>query len=881
MALASDRIAGCIKSAVYPSVKSFEVLIMLVPVSWLKDYVDIVLPIEELTERLTLAGMEIDAVEHVGDWWDETTILVGEVMAVLPHPNADRLVLVDVDYGAPEVQRVVTGAPNLYVFKGMNRAEGTLPVLKVAFARAGAVLVDAHSEVKPPPKKALKPSKIRGVESAGMVCSELELGLSDEHEGIILLAEDAPVGRSLKEYLGDTVLVVELTTDMARCLNMIGVAREVAALTGAPLHLPDDEVHPSGGDQASDYVDVRIDDPELCNRYTGTMIVGVTVGPSPQWMQERLRKAGMRPINNVVDITNYVMLEWGQPLHAFDYDTLRERALRHGNAKPTIIVRRAHAGEKFTTLDTVTRELDDSMLMITDTAGSIAIAGVMGGLESEVSATTTHVLLESATFEGINNRRSGQKLKLFSEASYRFARGIPAELNAVAARRAAELLRRYAGGRIVPGIVDAYPVPQVQPVVYTTERDMRRLLGMPVTFYEVRSALQRLDFSVKRVNAVDTNAPAEATFALAYEAGEPFLECVPPWHRLDVRIPADLTEEVARIIGYEHVGMSLLNAPLPPQHHFQIYETEERIRDILVSAGLQETINRTLTTPEDHDKLHMGGNVPYVELANPLAPERRVMRRTLLVSAMENLVRNLRFSERLATFEVGRAYLPEEGDGVLPKEDRRVSLLLVGPRIPRDFYHPDPQDEMDFFDLKGVIEILLDRLGFKQTVVEYRARPDTETFSPRCAEIWVDGRKAGIMGELHPSARAAFNLPNVRISLAELTVDALVKPNWGLDPMVPISNYPQIVEDLAFEVGEEITVRRIYDVIRATADARLVDIELFDLYRGEPLAAGNKSLAFRLTYQSNDRPLTEKEVAFLRQRIAAAVEKDTGGKLRS
>ena len=858
---------------------------MRVPISWLKETVDIVLPIEELAERLTLAGMEIDAIEQVGEWWDAKTILVGQVVAVLPHPNADRLVLVDVDYGGadtqgPVIQRVVTGAPNLFVYKGMSVAEGTLPVLKVAFARAGAELVDAHSEVKPPPKKILKPSKIRGVESSGMVCSELELGISEEHEGIMLLSEDAPVGMSLKEYMGDTVLVVELTTDMARCLNMIGMAREVAALTGAQLRLPADELQASGSDDADSFVGVRIDDPDLCNRYTGTMIVDVKVGPSPQWMQDRLRKAGMRPINNVVDITNYVMMEWGQPLHAFDYDILRDRALRHGDGKPTIIVRRARSGEKFTTLDNVVRELDDSMLMITDTAGSIAIAGVMGGLESEVSDTTTNVLLESATFEGINNRRTGQKLKLFSEASYRFTRSIPAELNALAARRAAELLRLYAGGRVVPGIVDAYPVPQAQPVVYTTESDMRRLLGMPVTFYEVKSALQRLDFDVKRVSTVDAKAPAEATFALARGENEPLLECRPPWHRLDVRIPADLTEEVARIIGYEHVGMSFLNAPLPPQRHFQVYETEEKIRDILVGAGLQEIINRTLTTPEDHDKLRVGGNVPYTELANPLAPERRVMRRSLLVSAMENLARNLRYSERLMTFEVGRVYLPEEGDGVLPKEDRRVSLLVTGPRTVTDFYHPNPADEMDFFDLKGVIEVLLNRLGFKESVVEYRGRPDTETFGPRCAEVWVNGRMAGMMGELHPAVRAAYGLPNVRVALAELEVTEMIKPHWGQDPMVPISNYPQTVEDVAFEVAEEITVRRVHDVIRATGDSRLVEIELFDLYRGEPLAPGNKSLAFRLTYQSNDRPLTEKEVTYLRQRIVAAVEKDTGGKLR-
>ena len=855
---------------------------MRVPISWLKEYVDLTLPIPELAERLTLAGMEMDAVEQIGDWWNPATLVVGEVIAVHPHPNADRLVLVDVLHGNDAPQRVVTGAPNLFVYRGMSQADGTLPTLKVAFARTGAELVDAYSDATPPPKKTLKPSKIRGIESAGMVCSERELGISEEHEGIIFLPEDAPIGMPLRDYLGDSVLEVELTPDMARCLNVIGIAREVAALTDTPLRLPADAWQPSGEDLAEEYVAVRIDDPALCHRYTALVITDVTVGESPKWLQERLRKAGMRPINNVVDITNYVMLEWGQPLHAFDYDVLRNRAQRQGDPKPKIIVRRAQAGEKCTTLDDVTRELDDSMLMITDTAGSIAIAGVMGGQESEVSAATRTILLESATFEGINNRRTGQKLRLFSEASYRFARSIPAELNALAARRAAELLRQVAGGRIVPGIVDAYPVPQVTPLVYTTARDMQRLLGMPVTLEQVEAALARLDITSRRVAAIAADAPADATFALAYVPGDELLECTPPWYRLDVRIPADLTEEVARIIGYEHVGMTLLSTTLPTQRHFPLYETEERIRDILVGAGLQETISRTLTTPEEHAKLRLADAAgPYVELANPLAPERRAMRRSLLVSALENLARNLRFTDRLATFEIGRAYLLEQGDGVLPREERRVSLLLCGPRTPRDFYHPASDDEMDFFDLKGVVETLLGRLGYKATVVDFRARPDTATFGPRCAEVWVNGHHLGLMGELHPAVRAAYALPNARVCVAELNLEALVKPHWSHDPMRPISSYPPVVEDLAFEVGEEITARRVVEVIRGLGDGRVVEIDLFDVYRGEPLAAGHKSLAYRLTYQSLDRSLAEKEVEALRRRIVTAVEQATGGKLRS
>lgn len=403
---------------------------MRVPVSWLKEYVEINLPVDELAERLTLAGLEVAGLEPIGDWWDPQTLVTGQVVAVKPHPNADRLVLVDVEHGVAEPQQVVTGAPNLFQYRGQSVAEGNLPVIKVAFARRGATLVDAYSEEIPRPFTTLKPAKIRGVKSEGMVCSERELGLSEEHEGILVLPEDAPVGVPLGEYLGDTVIEIELTPDMARCLSMVGVAREVAALTGGDLRLPDDSVHAQGDDDAAGYVDVAIEDAALCARYTALIIRDVQVGESPTWMQDRLRKAGMRPISNIVDITNYVMLEMGQPLHAFDYDLVAQRAA-HGE-KPVITVRPGRPGETLETIDHVNRKLDDSMLLITDQAGPIAIAGVMGGLETEVHDATVNVLLESATFEGVNNRRTSQSLKLHSEASHRFTRGIPATLNDMA-----------------------------------------------------------------------------------------------------------------------------------------------------------------------------------------------------------------------------------------------------------------------------------------------------------------------------------------------------------------------------------------------------------------------------------------------------------------
>lgn len=859
---------------------------MLVPISWLKEYVDLSGSTAELAQRLTLAGLEIATVHQVGDWWDPATLTVGQVRAILPHPDADRLVLVDVDYGGAELQRVVTGAPNLYAY----RDAATLPILKVAFAREGAVLLDAYSDQRPRPKKQLKASKIRGVRSAGMVCSERELGISEEHEGIILLPEDAPIGTPLRDYLGDEVLEIELTPDMARCLSVIGIAREVAALTDTPLRLPaEPPAVAANGAPASDYAKVTIVDPDLCNRYTALIIKDVQVAPSPRWLQERLTKAGMRPINNIVDITNYVMLEWGQPLHAFDYDILVQRAQRVGDAIPTIIVKRAQAGEKFTTLDNVPRTLDESMLMITDTAGSIAIAGVMGGQESEVSDATRTILLESATFEGINNRRTASQLRLPSEASYRFARGVPATLNPIAARHAAELMRQYAGGQVVAGMVDAYPVAQPVRTVYTTVSDMRRLLGMAVSQEAILNALQRLDFQAKVVSDVAATAATEATFALHHLPGEALIEAVAPWHRLDVAIPADLTEEVARIIGYEHVGATLINDVLPTQQRNDLFMTEELVRSVLSGIGLQEIINHPLTNPENHAKLQApaitksgnGDAAPYITLLNPIMPERRAMRRSLIVSTLENLARNLRHTARLATFEVGRVYLPEKGDGILPLEDRRTCIALTGPRRLTTF-HPDPSatEEMDFFDLKGVVELLLQRLGYSANRTEYRAQPATGVFGPRCAEIFVDGHSVGLLGEIHPQVRAAFDLGAGRVNVAELRIQPLLKPHWELQPMQPISAYPPVVEDLAFEVAEAVTAQQVQQAIRQGGDERLTLVELFDIYRGDPLPAGHKSMAYRLTYQSLQRGLNEKEVSHLRQRIIKTVESATGAKLR-
>jgi phenylalanyl-tRNA synthetase beta chain len=858
---------------------------MLVPISWLKDYVNLDLPLAQLAERITLAGLEVEAIERTGDWWDPETVLVGRIVAVKQHPNADRLVLVDVDYGAGEPEQVVTGAPNLFEYKGME----PLPTLKVAFARAGAVLFDAYSDERPRPKKKLKPSRIRGVASNGMVCSERELGLSEEHEGILILPEDAPVGLPLRDYLGDEVLSLGLTVDMARCLSMIGVAREVAALTGAALHLPHDEQAVTEGREADRYVAVEIEDPDLCNRYTAMLISDVQIGSSPIWMQDRLNKGGMRPISNVVDISNYVMLEWGQPTHAFDYDLLVERAKRSGAETPIITVRRARTGEKLTTLDGVERELDDSMLLITDTLGPVAIAGVMGGAETEVHDGTRNVLLESATFDNISTRRTAQKLKLHSEASQRFTRGIPATLNPIGARRAAVMMREYAGGRIVPGIVDTYPVPQQERVAYTTESNVRRLLGMDVTLDGIAASLERLDIACERLDALPGSLEelGESAMGLHIDGGEPVLRCIAPWHRLDIALPADLAEEVARMLGYETIPLTLMDDVLPPQRRNLQLETEEKIRDILVGCGLQETISYSLTTVENHDRVFRASPgsgeqaVPWIRLLNPLSARRVVMRRDMLVSALENLAYNYRYTTRYPIFEIGRVYRPEDGDGVRPDEDPRLCILLAGQRRPSSLY-PDPAgaEPFDFFDLKGIVETMLQRLGYPGNEIEY-VPEHNRAYTATCAAIRLRGGSLGIMGEVDPQVLLDFEIPaGVRAYAAQMHIRPLIRPGWQLQPMAPISNYQPVVEDLAFVVGEEVTNAQLLDAIRKAGGTLLASADLFDIYRGQPVPEGHKSMAYKLTYESVDEPLKESQVVSLRNRIIRRVSEAVGGTLR-
>ncbi|HEV3075204.1 MAG TPA: phenylalanine--tRNA ligase subunit beta, partial [Thermoanaerobaculia bacterium] len=497
--------------------------------------------------------------------------------------------------------------------------------------------------------------------------------------------------------------------------------------------------------------------------------------------------------------------------------------------------------------------------------------------------------LEAATFDAVAVRQAARQLKLHTEASSRFTRGVPATLNEVAVRRAAGLLERLAGGRL-SAIVDRYPVPQAPRRACLTASEVRRQLGLPLELPEIRGCLERLEFTVEELppagaadSAAAPGAGAEASFGLRVEPGEAVLLCTAPWYRLDVEVPADLTEEVARIVGYAAIPPTRLSDTLPPPFPNPLLETEERIRDLLVSCGLYEHINYTLTTVESHENLGLPRLPPerYVALDNPLSANRRVMRRSMLVSAVEALAANLRYTDRIRCFEVGRVYLPEQGYGIRPREERRVSVLLTGPRR-RASVHADPAgpEPLDFFDLKGVLEALLSSLGWLDKV-EVVPRPEEAPFGPRCAELAAGGDRLGILGELHPAVAERFGLAGRRVCVAELAIEPLVETSWQREAMPPLSNYPAVVEDLAFVVPEEVSAHDLAAAIRQAGAPLLVALELFDLYRGEPLSAGTKSLAFQLSFQSQDATLGSAEVGAVRRRIEQAVAETLGGKLRA
>ncbi len=820
---------------------------MRIPLSWLREYIKLDVPLDELTRRLTMAGLEVEAVEHIGKDWDPDKIVVGQVVSVRQHPNADRLVLVTVDYGKGKPMEVVTGAPNLRVGDTGQ---------KVVFATVGARLIDPYADTLK--YQILKPSKIRGVSSEGMVCSEKELGISDEHTGIIILPDDAPVGMPLAEYWGDTVLDLDLTPNLARCLSVVGAAREIAAIFDIPFDAPAPTVH-AEGDSIEGQIDIEILDPDLCPRYSAALIKGVKIGPSPQWMQRRLTLAGMRPINNIVDITNYVMLEWGQPLHAFDYHRVRPRT---PGGTPTIIVRRAREGEKMTTLDGNERVFTGDMLLITDGGGPVAVGGVMGGLESEVTEATADILLEAASFNNISIRRTSGALKIPSEAAYRFGRGVDPETTLIALRRAAELMRELAGGTVAKGLADVYPVKAQRKTIDLKVTEVKRLLGIELAPERVARMLTLLGFACQVI-----------------EGDVPIVRTRVPSFRLDVSIPADLVEDIARLYGYDNLPTTLIEDQMPVQQRNVGLELEEKARDILVGCGLTETISYSLTNLESVAKLSPSKERPdpeaYLKVTNPLSREHEYLRRTLLNTTLETVASNLRFVERVAIFEIACVYLARQGQA-LPEEPRRLSIALTGPRESRSWLTKGGM--MDFYDLKGVVETLCKHLGIAEA--SYVPTQHVSFHPGRVASLRVGEKEIGVLGEVHPQVRANFDLPEQCVCLAELDLDALLAAANPVQQFKPISRMPALKEDLAVVVDEDVAPDMLEKAIRQAGGFLLADVVLFDVYRGEQIGANKKSLAYSLTFQAPDKTLTSEIVAKQRARIIKSLAEQFNAQIR-
>lgn len=825
---------------------------MRVPISWLNEFVTVNIPLPELAERLTRAGLEVSAIEYIGIpgadlVWEPEMILVANVLEVRQHPNADRLVVADVDYGAEQPHTVVTGAPNLFPFKG----QGRLPhPLKAVFAREGAELYDGHADGRV--KMILKGRPVRGVMSNAMLCSEKELGLSDEHEGILLLPDDAPVGMPLREYLGDAVIEIDVLPNMARCLSILGVAREVAALLGQELRMPDMPLAAHGA-AVADRARVTIETPDLCPRFTVTLIEGVRVQPSPLWMQRRLTMAGMRPISNVVDISNYVMLELGQPNHMFDADRVQDQHL---------LIRRPHSGERLTTLDGKEHQLAPDQLLVCDPSGPLSLAGVMGGATSEVSDTTTRVLVEAAVWEPTIIRRMSTALRARSEASKRFERGVDYDVAPLTQRRLLSLLQQYAGGTPAEGMVDAYPRPWQTIVLDLTPREVRRILGLDLVPAEIAGLLRPLGFGCEL-----TDAAVRVTV---------------PSFRRDVSLLADLCEEVARMYGYDRIPLTNMADELPEQRANLPQERENKIRDVLVGAGLDEVITYSLTSMESVAKINPvdADAAQYLRLANPLTSEREYLRRSLLPTLLEALVSNVAERDKTALFEIGHVYL-RQPEQLLPDEPLQLGIVLAGVRHALAWHTPT-SDVCDFFDLKGIVETILERLNIAAKVRFVPLTDDPRLHPGRSARLVAandDTQLFGVLGELHPQVRERMGLSLPRVPVAELNLGELLllaeSPRYR-----SISRFPAISQDLAVIVDQHLAAARVDATIRKYAGPQLESVLLFDVYTGPQIGAGKRSLAYRLTFRAPDRTLSDNDIAKVRAKIIRGLEFDLKATIR-
>jgi phenylalanyl-tRNA synthetase beta chain len=798
-----------------------------VPLLWLREYCSPELDTAHVADRLTMTGTKVEAIHaHGVDGLEH--FVVGRVLSASRHPEADRLSVCTVDDGQGEPRQIVCGAPNV--------AAGQT----VAVARPGAVM---------PGGATLRKVTLRGVESDGMILAEDELGIGTDHAGILVLEADglAP-GTALDQLLelSTDVLELEITSNRPDCLSVFGVARELHAATRAPLSAPPWSDDP-GGQGPVERASVEVRCPELCPRFTARVFDDVRIGPSPPWLKARLMAAGQRPISNVVDITNYVMLVTGQPLHAFDLDRV---------AGGRLIVRRAGPGEQVETLDGQRRTLDEEMVVIEDDQGPTSIAGVMGGARSEVDDQTTRVLMEAANWDGPNIHRTSLKLGLRSEASGRFEKQLQPEQALEAQAVATRLMIELCGARPRPGTIDVGG-PGPEPVrIRLREARVTELLGLSIPLQTQREILQALEFGVADApGGLDVSPPA--------------------FRRGDVTREADVIEEVARLYGLEK-----LPSTLPSRHGvYGRLTPRQRLRrraaDVLTAQGLDEIIGWSFNGPEAARRLRLDPEQPELELENPMSVEQSRMRRTLLPSLLDVAAANLaRGADALRLFETGAVFLPVQGER-LPQEPQHVAGLLIGPARPATWRDPEPS-KADFFAAKGVVEGLMAGLR-----AEFSLERNIANFlhPARRATLIVAGQAAGWLGEVHPVVAAEWDIEHT-VAAFELNLDAVPEPQAALYSEIP--TFPEVREDLAVVVGQEVSSDQVVEVIRRSGGPLLCGAQVFDVYRDpERLGEGKVSLALRLSFRAPDRTLTDQEVAGQRQLIIDALASELGGRVRA
>lgn len=816
---------------------------MKVPYRWLKDYVDTALPPEELARLMTMAGLEAEQLSRIGDDWNN--VFVGEVMAVTQHPDADRLVLADVAAGEHRLT-VVTGAPNI--------AAGQ----KVALALAGARLIDGYSEELK--YKTLKPGMIRGIASEGMVCSEKELGISGEHEGILVLEPDAPAGTPLREYLGDTVIEFEITPNLVHAFSVFGIAREAGAITDAPVSQP----HLADLDTADRVTGmVRVDAPELCSRYHAVVMDGVEVGPSPAWLARRLTNAGVRPVNNLVDITNYVMLELGQPLHAFDLRTVEGES---------IVVRTATAGERMETIDHRERDLRGGELLICDTVKPIGIAGVMGGVNTEVVDSTTTILLEAANFDMVSIRTTARAHKLQTDASSRFGRGLDPELAGQANARAAQLVLELCPGASIRCVQDVYPAPASPRSLEMPVASVEWILGMPIETGSMLAILGRLGFAPELVDG-------DASLRVS----------IPSW-RSDVSIKEDIVEEIARIVGYDALPATLIEGTTPLVERDPVYLAESRVRSLLVAAGACEGRGYVTMSEADIDRwsldergglAHHLGDAPLVRLRNAIPADDDVLRPSILPRLVDSVAANLKHERTVRLFEIGHVYLGTDPD-LLPREPSTVGIAFAGFREPFDRFNakPDTSQHLDYFDVRGVVDALLSRFEVSDAVFQPLVHPALHP--GRAAEILIDDERAGIVGEVHPELAALIGIEGFRVPVAELNLQRILEISQTRRPKdVKVARFLPVEQDFAVVVDRSTPAAAVQETLVRNAGPLLTGIALFDVYEGSQLGEGRKSLAYRLTFTAPDRALTDAELGKVRKKIERGLQTQVNGTLRT